>query len=114
MSRKRKAVTELEQSLEYQNIKCDLLNQLEANGTKGRFYTDLVNDYMDFWVTKSLLIADVKSRGVMVKYNNGGGQSGYKKNDSVQELNKTNAQMLKLLNELGIKPTDTVGDDDDL
>ena len=50
-----------------------------------------------------------------VKYNNGGGQSGYKRNDSVGELNKTNAQMLKLLNELGIKATVAdSGDDDEL
>ena len=30
-------------------------------------------------------------------------QSGYKKNESIAELNKTNAQMLKILSELGLK-----------
>jgi len=59
---------------------------------------------MDMWVTKCLLIEDVKERGVKVFYNNGGGQSGYKKNDSVDQLMKINAQMLKLISELGIKP----------
>ena len=61
------------------------------------------------------LLDQLNKRGVNVKYNNGGGQSGYKRNDSVGELNKTNAQMLKLLNELGIKATVAdSGDDDEL
>ena len=37
-----------------------------------------------------------------------------KKNDSIAELNKTSAQMLKILNDLGIKPSPLDnGDDDD-
>lgn len=114
MAKEKKIVTTLKQSLEYQNIKCDLLAQLEANGTKGRYYVDLIEDYMHLWITKSLLIADIESKGISVKYNNGGGQSGYKKNESITELNKTNAQMLKLLSELGLKPTDSFGDEDEL
>ena len=94
----RKAVQELKSSEKYNKIR-----------------QDLVEDYMAFWITKSLLIEDINKRGVNVKYNNGGGQSGYKRNDSVGELNKTNAQMLKLLNELGIKATVAdSGDDDEL
>lgn len=107
-------VKELKDDITYQNIKCDLLAQLESNGTKGRHYLDLVEDYMSMWITKHLLEVDIEERGVSVTYNNGGGQKGKKKNDSIQELTKVNAQMLKLLNELGLKPTDTVGDDDEL
>lgn len=36
-------------------------------------------------------------------YQNGQNQWGYKKNDSVNELAKTNAQMLKILTQLNIK-----------
>ena len=99
----------------YRVLKQSLLDQLEENGNTKDFFIDLVEDYMAFWITKTLLIEDINKRGVSVKYNNGGGQSGYKKNDSIAELNKTNAQMLKLLNELGIKATVAdSGDDDDL
>lgn len=89
----------------YEQIKTDLLNQLELNETVGKQYDDMINDYMSFWVTKTLLQEDIKKRGVSVKYNNGGGQSGYKKNESVAELVKVNAQMLKILSELNLKPS---------
>lgn len=85
------------------DIKKDLIEQLERNGVYGNHYLDMVDDYMSLWDIKNELIKDIRSRGVTTQYNNGGGQSGYKKNDSIAELNKTNAQMLKILSELGIK-----------
>lgn len=96
-------------------IEQDLLDQLERNGTVGEYYTDLVADYMSLWQTKEMLYKDIDGRGVSVVYNNGGGQSGFKKNDSVDQVLKVNAQMLKILDALGIKPsTSSVGDDDEL
>lgn len=97
----------------YKEIKRDLLDQLDRIGTVGKHYTDLIDDYMDMWVTKCLLIEDIKERGIRVFYNNGGGQLGYKKNDSVDQLIKLNAQMLKLLAEVGIEPAQAGGDEDD-
>ncbi|WP_242966492.1 P27 family phage terminase small subunit [Clostridium sp. BSD9I1] len=97
----------------YKEIKSDLMDQLERNGTVGKYYDDLANDYMDMWVTKCLLVDDIQKRGVNIKYNNGGGQLGYRKNDSVDQRMKVNAQMLKLLNELGIKPSKMDSDTDD-
>ena len=93
-------------------IKKDLIDQLERNGIFGKHYLDLVNDYMSLWDIKNELIKDIKVRGVSIKWNNGGGQGGYKKNDSISELNKTNAQMLKILNELGLKAKSEVIPDD--
>lgn len=97
----------------YEEIKSDLIDQLDRNGTTGKYYSDLVSDYMDLWVTKCLLVDDIQQRGVITKYDNGGGQKGHKKNDSVEQRIKVNAQMLKLLSELGIKPTQIDGDDGD-
>lgn len=70
---------------------------------------------MSMWDIKNKLIKDIKTRGVTVEYKNGANQFGHKKNDSISELNKTNAQMLKILNELGLKASDImmVDDDDD-
>lgn len=89
-------------------IKQDLIDQLERQGIYGQHYLDLVNDYMALWDIKNKLIQDIKKRGVAIKwetYNKDGEvvQSGYKKNESIAELNKTNAQMLKILSELGLK-----------
>lgn len=92
----------------------DLLTQLKDNGTIGAHYTDLVNDYMKLWDIKNNLIVDIEERGVAVVWSNGK-QRGKKKNESIGELNKTNAQMLKLLAELGLKATELekVSDTDD-
>lgn len=96
-------------------IKQDLIDQLERKGVYGNHYLDLINDYMSMWDIKNDLIADIKKRGVTVKYQNGKDQWGYKKNDSISELNKTNAQMLRILNELDLKASDfeVIDDDDD-
>ncbi len=93
----------------HKEIKEDLLDQLERNGTVGKFYINMIDDYMDMWTTKCLLIEDIKARGVTTKYDNGGGQSGFKKNDSIEQLVKINTQMLKILNELEIKPSTSYG-----
>lgn len=92
-------------------IKQDLLDQMERNGTLGKYYVDLVDKYMDFWDMENDLIQDIKDRGVIVEYNNGGGQSGKKKNDSIDQRIKVSAQMLKILDSLGIKPTTYSGGD---
>ena len=97
----------------FEKIKQDLIEQLERNGTTGEYYFDLINDYMDLWVTKRLLVEDIQKRGVNVEYNNGGGQKGFKKNDSVELRIKVNVQMTKLLSELGIKPSQADGGYDD-
>jgi len=70
------------------DIKKDLVNQLEKNGVHGNHYLDLIDDYMSMWGIKNELIKDIRERGVQVEWNNGGGQAGVKKNDSIAELNK--------------------------
>lgn len=97
-----------------ENIKQDLLDQLKRNGTIGKYYVDLVGDYMHLWNVKNLLIEDIKARGVSVTTVSAQGNENIKKNDSVTDLLKTNAQMLKILNELGIKPSQSGGVPDDM
>lgn len=109
----RKAAKVYMESERYNKIKRDLLDQLERNGTVGSYYTDLVEDYMSFWVDKCLLTDDIQSRGVVVTYDNGGGQKGKKRNDSIADKIKVSVQMLNILNALGIKPAQADGDDDD-
>lgn len=112
MAKNSKARKYLE-SEDYPKIKADLLDQMERNGTTGEYYIDLVNDYMDMWVTKCMLVDDIQERGATISYDNGGGQKGKKKNDSIDQRIKVNAQMLKLLAEIGIKPSRADGDTDD-
>ena len=93
-------------------IKNDLLNQLKDNGICGHHYQDLVEDYMAMWDIKNKLIENIKKKGVSIRYQNGKNQFGYKKNDSISELNRTNRQMLTILNDLGLKAADIKVDDD--
>ncbi|WP_229534802.1 P27 family phage terminase small subunit [Pelosinus baikalensis] len=98
------------------DIKKDLIDQLERNGVYGNHFLDVVEDYMSLWEIKNKLIRDIESRGVSIEWSNGGGQGGFKKNDSIGELNKTNAQMLKILNELGLKASkaEVIKDDEEM
>ena len=86
-------------------IENDLRSQLKANGNTGKYYLDLVEDYMQLWDIKNDLFADIDDRGVVTSYNNGGGQTGTKQNDSVFSVLKVSDRMTKILNELGIKPS---------
>lgn len=83
----------------------DLILQLEQKACRYPVYEDLIDDYMNLWKTKNKLQDDIKKRGVQVPYNNGGGQTGVKKNDSVEQQLKVNMQMLKILAYLELKPT---------
>ena len=91
-----------------------MLDELERNGTVGKYYTDLVDDYMTLWDTKNLLKADVKERGAVVEYISNNGTVNKRKNESVGELVKVNDRMVKLLEALDITPDGAVTDDDEM
>lgn len=109
----KKRVEELVESDLYIKIEISLMEQLENNKIDTDYNQDLVRDYMGFWVIKTMLIDDVNKRGVSVNYNNGGGQKGKKKNESIAELTKVNKQMLNILDNLGLKCTGVISDTGD-
>lgn len=84
-------------------LRRSLIEQLEKKGNNIPVFISLVDNYMELFNTMNGLQKDIKARGVVVSWDNGGGQKGVKKNDSIDQLNKTSAQMLKILRELGIK-----------
>lgn len=93
----------------------DLKEQLVSKNNYSAYTEDLLIQYMKFCDIEEDLNNDINVRGVTVYWNNGGGQDGWKKNDSIAELNKTNLQKIKLLNFLGIKApekSNNSGDDD--
>lgn len=92
-------------------IRDDLLAQLSMNGTEGGYYTDLVDDYLGLWDAKQGLLQDIRERGVTVAVTTNAGVTNLRKNDSVGELVKVNAQMLKLLAALDIEPGQSAGED---
>ena len=63
-----------------------------------------------------MLQDDIDTRGVSVYWNNGGGQEGHKKNESISELLKVNKPLLTALYDLGIRASDlkVVEEDEEL
>lgn len=85
------------------DVKMSLIRQLELRGMSAEFYMDLVNDYIYYWSLKKKLIADIKSKGLRYETVNGNGMTVEKTNESVVNLQKTTATMLKILADLKLK-----------
>lgn len=106
-----KIIKDLKKSEEYKNIKQSLVEQISDSPENIPYvYLDVIDSYMALWATSKALELDIEKRGVTVRWDNGGGQKGIKKNDSIAELNKTLQQMTKLLETLGLKAADFVSD----
>lgn len=104
-----------EQDNEINKVYLDLKQQLIDNGNYSPYTEDLLQQYMMFTNIEEALNLDIKTRGVSVYWSNGGGQEGWKKNDSITELNRVNLQKIKLLGYLGIKapkPEKEAGEDE--
>lgn len=95
-------------------IRQDLLDQLERNGMVGGYCRDMVDDYMSLWDIAKALTEDIKGRGVTVETELADGRCKRVKNESVGELLKTNAQMLKILDSLELKTVQGGDEDDEL
>ena len=101
-----KGFKKLTRDKERELIRNDLLKQLKDRNMFQQYYVSLVNDYIHLWDVKNGLVDNIEENGVTITYNNGGGQSGEKKNDCVPELYRINGQMLKLLDNLGLRGAD--------
>ena len=97
-------------------IHSDLLDQLDRNGMDNAFCKDMVNDYMALWDISKALQKDIEVRGVNCETELADGRVKICKNESVGELQKINAQMLKILDSLELKTAAAVvdGSDDEL
>ena len=114
-----KKVTEKDISL----IAEDINEQLASLSKFGKFYDDLVNDYLSLLTIRDALKEDIQEKGVRYTFTNGNGKEQEKANESVSSLIKVEQIMLKILNDLGINqpfikpPTDKnnqeIGPDED-
>lgn len=95
------------QSAEYKKIRADLINQLKKTGADTPVFTNLVDVYMGYYVTVTLCDREIQRHGVLVQYNNGGNQCGVTDNPACDKKVKASTQMLKILQSLSIKVTET-------
>lgn len=102
-----------ENSKNYNELKKELEKQLITNNNYNKVTIELLEKYIKFTEIEDKLNADIDKRGVSIAWDNGGGQKGRKKNDSIAELTKVNAQKLKILDKLGIKAPESKDEGDD-
>ena len=89
--------------LTQKEMRNSLVKQLELRGMNADFYMDMVNDYVYYWSLKKKLIADIRKKGLRYETINGNGVHVEKANESVVNLQKTTATMLKILSDLKLK-----------
>ena len=97
---------------EYRELRAALLASLEKRNLLNTTYRDKVNEYMDFWVRRQQLRADVEGRGLLVTDERG----RVSENRSISLEIQVSRQMLALFTAMGLKPEDleTEEPDDDL
>ena len=84
-------------------MKESLIRQLKLRGMKAEFYMDMIDDYVYYWSLKKKLITDIRAKGLRYETINGNGVTVEKANESVVNLQKTTATMLKILADLKLK-----------
>ena len=76
----------------------DIQDQLERVSKYGKYYEDLVDDYMYLLEVREKLKKDVKKKGIRYKFTNGNGIEQEKPNESVANLIKVEQLLLKIRN----------------
>lgn len=94
------------------SIKEDLMSQLISQGKFGKHFDDMIEDYLYLVDLKERLKKDIDDNGIRYKTTGGNGFTTYKPNESCERLLKTNAQMLKILQDLDLKAPDEGGEDE--
>ncbi len=87
-------------------IRNDLIKQLEEKEVDNEYYTDLIDDYIKCYRMKNKLAVDIEERGVAIKWQNSETSFGYKKNDSIPEFIRVSSHMIKILKDLGLRPSE--------
>ena len=106
-------------------IKEDLKKQLSDLQKIGKYYDDLVDEYMYLRTVRQKLKKDIKEKGVRYSFINGNGKEQEKPNESIANLIKVEQIMLKIINDLGINqpllqptsnddPKEEIGEERDL
>lgn len=102
------------QTKAYRALRQSLLDNLEARGLVERAYADKVEEYMDFWVQRQRLEADIARRGITVMDEKRGMRV---ENRSVSLCVQVSRQMLAIFIALGLKEdacaAEAQGEDDD-
>ena len=99
----------------FRELRASLMDDLKARGLDSKVYEDKVDEYMEFWLRRKELQADIAERGLTVIDERG----RVAENRSVSLEIQASRQMLAIFTALGFKDSAAKGgtgqgDDDDL
>ena len=81
-------------------IREDLQAQLKSQEKNGKYYDDLINDYIYYLALRAKLKKDIREKGLRYKTTNAAGKEIEKSNESIINITKVTSLMLKILSEL--------------
>ncbi len=84
------------------SIANDINMQLSNLSKFGKFYDDLVNEYLYLIKVRESLKEDILLKGIRYQFTNGNGKKQTRPNESVTNLIKVEQIMLKIINDLEI------------
>lgn len=93
------------QSKDYRTLKKAMLADLALRGLDETVYTDKVEEYMDFWVLRQELKADIVQRGLTATDDMG----RQKENRSISLAVQVSRQMMALFSAMGFRSSDFMG-----
>lgn len=99
MKKYSKVIKELTEK-DFGEISEDIKRQLQSLSKNGKYYDDLVNEYMYLLNVRETLKKDIKEKGVRYEFVNGNGKTQEKPNESVVNLIKIEQIMLKIFGDL--------------
>lgn len=85
---------------EYRRLRADLTANLEARGLVEAVYRDKVQEYLDLWIRRRQLAADIEERGITIFDR---AKQTWTENRSVTLELQTSRQMLAIYNALGFR-----------
>lgn len=94
-------------------VRQSLIDQLTNRSADISVFVSLIDDYMQLWNLKEVLLKDIRVNGLRIPYDNGGGQAGFKDNPSVKQVITVNTQMLRILSQLDLTADTVISDVDD-
>lgn len=99
MKKYSKAIKDLTEK-DFLAIATDIKIQLKNLSKKGKYYDDLVNEYLYLLNVRETLKKDIQTKGVRYEFVNGNGKTQEKPNESVVNLIKIEQIMLKIFADL--------------
>lgn len=97
----------------YDEIRKDLLDQLEKKNKYGTHYEDLVDHAVYLFTLKDQLQKDIETHGLRVTMSTGNGHNKEVDNASIRHLNQVSSQLLRVLKDFDLESPNLDSDDFD-